>query len=617
MKIVHFAKNIQNLKELTCNSKDIIYSLDSKTSEQLSKLSLKYKDIKEILTIQEIRSIESEILKIVIEWYNHKEIKEYLLINKINLGFLVELELFSFLRDVITSIKIIEKIILREKPDKIISLGNVNYLEFVAKKYDLTYEIRNQEIISHRFDMDKFHLRYDIFNHPVGITLSYKKYIILREKFEKLTKFILRMIQKNEKSNENFLLLEFNPAIFSELLKSAKKLNYKLNLLNLRRPVIWNINSFKVIKNSDSRVIIASDYLRNKKTIDLQIKKFNNNLKKLFEKDNILKDIFSINQETYWPIIKNHIESFLKSRGMQAIKEYHMANNLFDANNFKVVLGLNDNLQVEKTILTVAKQKGIPTLILQHGLFDNVFSKDSPYIRMNAILPLVAEYFLVWGEIVQKYALSQGWKSEFISVVGSPKFDHLFKKLKSKKPTRKILLATSSGQFLDYESFRRYSESIKKTCEILQNLEGYELQVKVHPYEQEFSMIQEVVKEVDPTIPIMINADLDEIIESSDVVIVFNLSTVLLHSLIAQKPSIVLWTFPNYVPDEEIFRYGGVVLTQYENLEIELKKILEDSLHREKLIENGKMLIDNYFSNQGNASEELLKFMKQLAENNN
>jgi hypothetical protein len=612
MKSVYIAKNIQNLNELKLNSKDVIYSLDSQTSEQLSNTSLKHKDIKEILSFQENTVIESEVLKIAVEWYKQKEIKDHLIINKINLGFLVELELYSFLLEVIRNIRIIEKIILYEKPDKIISLGNVNYLEFIAKKYDLPYEISKQEKKFSEFGMDKIHVRYDLFNHPVGITLSYQKYISLREKLEKLTKFIVRIIQKNSKINENFLLLEFNPVIFTELLKSAKKLNYKLNLLNLRRPVIWNIKSFKIIKNSNADIIIASDYVKNKEIINPQIKKFNSNLKNMFEKEIILTNIFSINHETYWPIIKNHIESFLKSRGIQAIKEYHMANNLFNMNNFKAVLGLNDNLQIEKTILAVAKQKGISTLILQHGIFNNDFLKDSPYIRINAILPLVAEYFLVWGKIVQKYALDQGWKPEFISVIGSPKFDYLFKKLKSKKTNKKILLATSSGQFLDYESFRRYRESIKKTCEILQNLKNYELQVKVHPYEQEFSMIQEVVKEVNPAIPIIINGDLDEMIESSDIIITFNLSTVLLHASIAEKPTIAVWIEHHYKPDKVISRYDSIVFTQYENLEVELKKILEDSVYCEQLIKNQKKLIDDYFANQGNASEELLKFMSKL-----
>ncbi len=180
MKIIYFAKNIQNYKEITCTAQDNIYSLDSKTSEYLSKLSLNFKEIKETITIEENKDIELKVMKIILEWYNQKEIKNYLLVNEINLGFLVELELYSFLLDIVKNIKIIEKIILHEKPDKLIGLGNVNHLEFIAKKFNLTYEIKNKKNVSSEFGMDKFHIRYDIFNHPIGITLSHHKYISLR-----------------------------------------------------------------------------------------------------------------------------------------------------------------------------------------------------------------------------------------------------------------------------------------------------------------------------------------------------------------------------------------------------------------------------------------------------
>jgi len=277
MKIVYIIKNIKKIEELKDNS-SVIYSLDDQTSKLLSNHSLRYKEVKDSLSIKEIRAIESSVLKIVTEWYNLEEIKKYLLINEINLGFLVELELFSFLANVITNIKILEKIIQYEKPDKIIGIGNVFDLEYVAKKHNLAYNANSEQKIDNRFFMDQINIRYDFFNHPIGFTLSYEKYVILREKFEKMVNIILKIIQPRTKHKQNILLLEFNSTIFTELIKVAKNFHCKLNFLNLRRPAVWNIKSFNVLRRSNSEVMIASDFLKNEKKINTQIVEFNNNL---------------------------------------------------------------------------------------------------------------------------------------------------------------------------------------------------------------------------------------------------------------------------------------------------------------------------------------------------
>jgi hypothetical protein len=613
MKCVYVIKNIKNISNLEdVNSNDVIYNLDNRLDTKITNNSLKIKNTINLVSNLEILTIKDSVLKLVIKWYDDEDIKEFLLINQINLGFLVELELFTFLVKLITDIKILEKIIGIEKPDKIIAIGGIEYAEHVSKKYNLKYESKSNVETARVFFMDKIPIKYDFFNRPVGFTLSIEKYNSLREKFEKFTNIILKKFQNRIKNEGDYLLLEFNPAIFYDLIQSATKNHQKLNFLNLRRPAIWNINSFKQLLKTNSEVITSKDFMKNKKMINSQITKLENNLEELFQKENKLRDLFMIENESYWPIIKIYINKFLKTRGIQAVKEINMAINLFESKNFDVVLGLNDNLQTEKTIISIANQKGIPTIILQHGMFSHVFKKDAPYVRINAVLPLVAKYNVVWGKIDYEYAINQGWNTEQVRMIGGPKFDSQFKKNHYKKRTKRILLATTSGATQDNLMYQRYKESIKKTIEIVKDLENYELIIKLHPVDANLLMIKKIVNEINPSIPIMMNTNLDELIESSDLVITFDLSTVILHALIAQKPIIVISDGENEIQDEPIFQYDGLVLIQYEKLEQEIKKIITDSKLREKLIINGKNLTNDCFSNQGNASEKLLEFMKQL-----
>ncbi len=612
MKCVYIIKNISDLEISTNSDDDIIYNLNNRSDAKITNSSLNVKGTTKLITYSEILTIKDKVLKIVTEWYNDEHIKKYLLINQINLGFLVELELFPFLVGLITDIKILEKIIEIEKPDKIIAIGNIEYAEYVSKKKNLQYESKLNEGTTRGFFMDKISIKYDFFNRPLGITLSIEKYNSLREKFEKFSKTILKIFQNRTKNEGNYLLLEFNPSIFSDLIQYAMKSHQKLNFLNFRRPAIWNIESFKQLMGTNSEVITSKDFMENKKAINLQITKLECNLEELFQKENKLQELFMIENESYWSMIKINMSKFLKTRGIQAVKESNMAINLFNSKNFDVVLGLNDNLQIEKTIMAIANQKVIPTIILQHGMFAHRHEKDSPYVRINAVLPLVAKYFAVWGKIDYNFTISQGWDEEHVKMIGGPKFDNVFKKTHNIKKTKKILLATTSGAILDNLMYQRYKESIKKTIEIVECLEDYELVVKVHPVDTNLRMIKKIVNGINPSIPIRMNANVDELIESSDIVITFDLSTVILHALIAKKPIIVLSDGKNEIYKEPIFQYDGLVLIQYEKLEEEIKKIITDSKFCNRLITKGNKLTNDCFSNQGNASKKLLEFMNQL-----
>ena len=59
---------------------------------------------------------------------------------------------------------------------------------------------------------------------------------------------------------KNILLLDFNPERYEHLLLELSKLNHNIILLNQRRPAVWNKNSLKIIRKTNTFVINLNNF---------------------------------------------------------------------------------------------------------------------------------------------------------------------------------------------------------------------------------------------------------------------------------------------------------------------------------------------------------------------
>ena len=132
--------------------------------------------------------------------------------------------------------------------------------------------------------------------------------------------------------------------------------------------------------------------------------------------------------------------------------------------------------------------------------------------------------------------------------------------------------------------------------------------IKLHT--SEYFDISSIVKKIDPTIQIYQHKDILELLESCDVLISLNYSTILLDALILNKPTMVLLPEKQNFEEEEIIKQNAVLpVSDISELEIKLHQILSDKNIRENLITNGKQFIEKYFSHKGNSSEYLIKLL--------
>lgn len=611
----------QKLSNLT-DSNATIYAWDYFSSEILSKNFIKHKICDQILDAVEMNIIDLKALELATTWYDNEEIKKELLVDNINLGFLIEWEFFHYLIQTIKNFFIIEKIIREEKPSKIVSYGDIGPIKPICMKYQISYEPRNYPSFNNKFILDSIEVKYDILNHPIAFRISFKKFFLIKKVYERIISVILKIIirERKEQNKKSFLLLEFNPSTYSDFLNVASLNGINVKLLNFRRPAIWNLNSLKAVKQARCE-ILNLDTSKVSINIESKTKKILSNLQRLFSKDEIFEKIFSVENKSFWFYIKDEFKSFCKTRFSQAIEEIESTLFLFENQKIDCILAWNDSLQTEKTIMTIGKRNGIPTIALQHGL---VAHNDNPekirsHIRITGLLPLVSDYLAAWGKIMQEYAIKIGMKKENVIIVGSPRYDNFFKKRRNvDKKTKTILFATSglgnnSVAGFTSDVLERYEKSIEIVCTTVQKLGGYELIVKLHPYSTEFIDIKKIIKKINPSIKIIQNANLVNLIENCDVLITYGQSTVLLEAMILEKPTISIWLYDFASPqDEVIFRYDAISVIKHEELENTLKLLLNDTAFAHAKVENGKKLVNDYLSHQGSASQELLKFLQNL-----
>lgn len=120
-----------------------------------------------------------------------------------------------------------------------------------------------------------------------------------------------------------------------------------------------------------------------------------------------------------------------------------------------------------------------------------------------------------------------------------------------------------------------------------------------------------MAKEISQNIIVKKTDDIGKLTKSCDVFIVVDASTVILDAHLLKKPVISV-----LVKDSD---YGipsvlnqSCLLTDMNNFEITLKKVLTDGDLRKTMIERGTMYVNDYLVNQGTASISLLKFLNAI-----
>ena len=440
----------------------------------------------------------------------------------------------------------------------------------------------------------------------------------MKDFVEKITKQFLKLNQNFNSNQKCILLLDFNTIQYNLLLKELSHSSKNILLLNQRRPAVWNLESYNIIRKLGSNIISLNDF--NKK-IENKIKQekqqTKNELEAMWNNNLIFNKIFTIENYSIWNSIKDSFKKMCNTRFLDSVERLMLLQQLFTKYDISVILEWAETAPHEKEVVHVAKRYGKKIVMLQHGMSPSgdIWGRAGRFFSFFSG-PLNSDKQVVWGGITKDYAIKCGHNPENVISVGSPRHDKFFQAKKIDSKGMILLATTGVPEFFaetsttnDYVKFNNF---IREVCRVVKNLKDKKLVIKPHPQPDFVNNIIDLIKEIDPQIEIVFDTDLIELINSCEMLITFNNSTIALESMILNKPTISLQTDKWAEENQLVKKHGMVSISKLEDIEPSIHSILKDDVLKMNILKNSDNFIQKYYTNRGSASTFLAQFLENF-----
>ena len=610
--IVLFDKSIavKEVKSILKDTNSSIISLDFESFELLQKNNINQKTYDEFLTTNEMSNIQKLSYELS-DWYSHEQLANELMYNDVNLGSILQSELINILVNFIKNFYVIYKITQKYSDFEFFCSKNTSKF---LHKFSIKHYLLKSLKIDDSLPLDSLNTNIDLKfkNLNLKFKIGTKKINSLRTLADNISNSLIK--PKLKKDSNFFLFSEINTKKFSDLLQKMPNFDETYVIYNRRQPSIWDKESFSLFKNSNAVIENEKTLNRNKK---LSLTKEKSKVRKIIEKikknENFFEKFFTIETVSFWSLFREVFYSLIEKRFLTYYYEIILSQNLLDKYPFSAILLQNEVGPNEKILLQIGKSKKIPVFLMQHGL---IF--DTPEALMmnkyQGALGLNTDYQLVWGDVDYQYRKKLGFDPEKIIKIGSPAYDHFFDKKNSKRDY--VLLATSGPTTEDIfdltvESITKNIETIKGISKIVTGL-NQKLIIKIHPSPDEFDPT-ELIKSIDPNIQVIKTGGISEIIKNCSLMIVIDFSSVILDAYLLKKPIISIPVKNNGYGLPKAFVNNSCMIENLETLENSINNLLKND--NSELIKNATISGQNYMSNLGNASEQLLRFLSTQGKN--
>jgi len=596
-----------------------VYSLDYESHKLLERKKITHKIGEDVLTSADFDAIDLSAINCTKNCF--ESYKEILTIENIFLAELFEHELFFYLIRQFLNAHVILKVLEKEYTETVIDFTNVgDYVKKITnfkKIKHIHFGIIKPPSLYH----DNVRINFNLYKIPMNFELSRKTFSRIKKPIQRLTSEIYDL-EPNSQNKKNILLLNFDPLQYEELLMEFKKENINFLLLNLRKPAITNKKSLDIIKNSKSKIVDLNKFSKFVKSdIFYAQKNLQNIIEKIFNDDSSFEKLFSVHKFSFWSSIKDQFRDICTSRFQESTERLFLFKKLFSTFDIDTIFVWVEVGQEEKECILMGKFFSIKSVMLQHGRYQTSKKWDK-FARFLAYFSssLLTDKQIIWGEITKQYALSHNHSSNNVLIGGSPRHDKFFNLSSRKnKKTGKILLATTGTMYISADSCTtgsqtKYDEYFKEVYRIVKSLPEKKLVVKPHPGPLLTKYVENLVKEIDPSITVIRNTDLHELINECEVLITFNNSTTALEAISLNKPVISLQT-ESWANEDDIAQAGAVVsISNIKDCEKEIKKILFDTLFRKQQMDKGSNFLRKYMSNPGKASKSVAEIFKNFTE---
>tara|TARA_Y100001936_G_scaffold240314_1_gene274554 strand:- start:1335 stop:3197 length:1863 start_codon:yes stop_codon:yes gene_type:complete len=555
-------------------------------------------------------------------WYDEDIFKNLMTFREINLLKIFDnAEFHQFILKEFAIVLNIKRILEKEQPKKIHVTKHFARIIESMKVQDLEIKIFGDELHEFLVPWNNISIRYKIGNKNISIPMTRTNFNKIKSIFERFVYTFFKLWAKPD-NKKAVMFLEFNPGQYSEIFNNLEKNNTKVILVNVRRPAIWNKDSFNVVKKNNCKILNFDRILESKDKVEakeLSIK-YIKNLEKIWN-EKLFYNKFSIEGISLWNSIKNALLDVYKIRIEDYIKLIIFAEKIFRDFNIKCIVSLNVFGETEKVFLEKNNNKS--SILLEHGAPN--FVPEISRFDVHRGYEQFQDFIGVWGEIQKEYVINNKKISDKrVLVTGSPRHDDFFKprvKFIGKKSDKTIVLVPHAPDASNGQStictYEKIEDSIKRIIKIVKKYPNVKLIVKLHPtQEQNNEYIKKMIQKIDPSIPLFQLELSQDVLAKCDTMI--NIYTEVMPSSILTEALIMNIPVLNVVLLDKIHNFEFVkenaVLSTFndEKLEDNIKKIIFDEKFRTHLNQNGKKYIDRYFSNQGTSSQKFAEYLHKF-----
>lgn len=614
MKDLYILENISEneIKKIIVDKTTEIVAIDFISHKILKKHNIKHQLIDNFLT----DTVREDIFRFCASWLNkyEKDLNSKLKVYGINLISIVDRnELLELLMEITPKIVAINNIIKNERYETIFTSSEL---------YELFLNMKIKSKIKKFNNIQEEVLSFENINIPINFKFFKTKISIQREKYYTIKKIIEKFcgkifgLRKKDPNRKKVILIEFDPEIYCNLLKEINFQGFQPVLINNRKSTISSLQSIKILKNTNSCVIIAEDWL-NKAEIDEK-----NILKSKFLEIIYNLDVNSISLSSFvylkidlTVMLKEKIKNMLIQRIDEYLTTIFIAKSIQSRNDILGVITLNFSGETEKIFLKIGNR--FPITHLQHAFANYI--KSISYLDILDDFHHTTHKIAVWGDVVKNYLVNEkGMSQEKIVVSGSPKYDSykIIKQTKKFNSEKKKILVTlrpiiTHVEGLRIDLYNRYEKTIEKLINISKDNKNIEIKFKLHPQQNKSNQILiDMIKnrskikilQFEPIRELMNDCDLHVNIATDN----FDASSVVLEAMILEKPTLNIQLQKNDIIFEFI-KNNAIKTIHYDlDIEQEIVNLMTNDL-QEKLLEKSQIFLTEYLKNQDMASKILVE----------
>ena len=608
--------DLDDLDKINSEHTSKIISFDYDTHNILKDKKINHQTSDNYLSKNDLKIIQKTAYSIS-EWYSSDVISKDISYKGVNLGSLVKAELINILVNYIKKFFELYKISNHFTDSTFIgSQTCCKIMENFSKKIIKFKNSNTENFQPIPLDSIKIKMKIGTKNHSMEFGISNNLFKKLKSVSEKSSKFLLSKNNSIRESSKNILIIEFDPIKYQSFFEQMPKSNLNFLMYNQRRPAIWNIQSYNLIKKSGC-LIQTKNSLSNAnliKTISNGKFQFEAKMTDLFSNESFFKSFFSIEGISFWPTFKEYFQEYFRKRALEFIEEVELTKKLMEKYDFSSILILSEVGPNERIALQLAHQRQIPVCLVQHGI--NYDTKES--YDMNAAkgaLPIESDHFLCWGKIGEEFSQNMGINSEKLHSIGSPIFDRLRFDEHDSLKNDYVLLAPAGPtkehvSDLTVEIIEKYMDAIKKICQLVTKY-NKKLIIKTHPSPDELDP-SFIAKQINSQIKVVKEGSISPLVQSCDLMIVIDFGSPVLDAHILKKPVISVSVKDNGWGIPTALKNNSCLTTDLEKFEDDLKDVLNNNDIRNQLIKNGTKSSNKYLSYQNNGSSKLIGFLEEL-----